>query len=83
MLSTLDVPCLCQQHMLLLVDCSSSSSTLRCDVLVYTPFSFMLQLYQPMPIMIWAAIIIFIGVQSWIDMGILLAIQFINAFLGW
>lgn len=41
------------------------------------------QLYQPMPIMIWIAIIIELALQNWIDAGILLAIQFINAFLGW
>ena len=36
-----------------------------------------------MPIMIWIAIAIFAGVQSWPDMGILIAIQLINATLGW
>jgi hypothetical protein len=36
-----------------------------------------------MPIMIWIAIIIMLALSHWIDFGILLAIQFINAFLGW
>lgn len=29
----------------------------------------MMQLYQPMPLMIWAAIIIEGAIQSWPDMG--------------
>jgi H+-transporting ATPase len=36
---------------------------------------FLKQLYQPMPIMIWIAIIIEAAIQNWLDMGILLAIQ--------
>jgi hypothetical protein len=36
-----------------------------------------------MPIMIWIAIIIMLALEHWIDFGILMAIQFINAFLGW
>lgn len=44
---------------------------------------FLQQLYQPMPCMIWAAIIIEAAIQNWIDMGVLLAIQFINATIGW
>lgn len=41
------------------------------------------QLYQPMPIMIWIAIIIMLALEHWIDFAILMAIQFINATLGW
>lgn len=41
------------------------------------------QLYAPMPIMIWIAIIIEAAIENWADMGILLGIQFINATLGW
>mmetsp|Transcript_29232 Transcript_29232/g.59858 ORF Transcript_29232/g.59858 Transcript_29232/m.59858 type:complete len:1035 (+) Transcript_29232:497-3601(+) len=37
------------------------------------------QFWAPMPIMIWIAIIIEIGIQNFIDMGILLLIQFTNA----
>lgn len=40
-------------------------------------------LYGPMPIMIWIAIIIEFAIQNWIDAGILLGIQFVNATLGW
>jgi H+-transporting ATPase len=36
-----------------------------------------------MPIMIWIAAIVEAAIQNWADMGILLAIQFINATLGW
>ena len=36
-----------------------------------------------MPIMIWIAMIIMLALAHWIDFGILTAIQFINAFLGW
>lgn len=36
-----------------------------------------------MPIMIWIAAITEAGIQNWPDMGILLAIQFINASLGY
>ena len=38
---------------------------------------------MPMPIMIWIAVIIEAAIQNWVDMGILLAIQFINATIGW
>eukprot|EP00804_Cyclotella_cryptica_P010572 CCRYP_019860-RC/>CCRYP_019860-RC protein AED:0.09 eAED:0.09 QI:721/1/1/1/1/0.77/9/1142/738 len=40
---------------------------------------FLQQFYAPMPIMIWLAIIIEISIQNYIDMGILLLIQFTNA----
>lgn len=40
-------------------------------------------LWQPMPIMIWIAAITEAGIQNWPDMAILLAIQFINAGLGY
>lgn len=40
-------------------------------------------LIQPMPIMIWIAIIVEIAILNWMDMGILLAIQFINSFIGY
>jgi len=40
---------------------------------------FLRQFWAPMPIMIWIAIIIEIGIQNWLDMGILLMIQFANA----
>jgi magnesium-transporting ATPase (P-type) len=40
---------------------------------------FLRQFWAPMPIMIWIAIIIEAGIQNWIDMGILLLIQFANA----
>jgi hypothetical protein len=39
--------------------------------------------FNPMPLIIWVAIIIEIGLQNWPDVGVLLAIQFINATLGW
>ena len=42
-------------------------------------YVFMALLFQPMPIMIWLAIIIEAGIQSWDDFGILLFIQFANA----
>eukprot|EP00245_Coleochaete_scutata_P008875 TRINITY_DN27_c0_g1_i1.p1 TRINITY_DN27_c0_g1~~TRINITY_DN27_c0_g1_i1.p1 ORF type:complete len:978 (-),score=232.32 TRINITY_DN27_c0_g1_i1:433-3366(-) len=44
---------------------------------------FLKQLWGPMPILIWIAIIIEAGIENWLDMGILLAIQFINATIGW
>ncbi|MEW5303187.1 MAG: hypothetical protein WDW36_005903 [Sanguina aurantia] len=44
---------------------------------------FLQQLYAPMPIMIWIAVIVEAAIENWPDMGILLGIQFINAFLGW
>eukprot|EP00884_Botryococcus_braunii_P018072 jgi/Botrbrau1/4949/Bobra.0122s0027.1 len=40
-------------------------------------------LVMPMPIMIWLAVIVEIAIFNWIDMAILLAIQFINATIGW
>lgn len=40
---------------------------------------FLQLLYQPMPIMIWIAVIIELGISNWIDAGILLFIQFANA----
>jgi H+-transporting ATPase len=40
------------------------------------------QLWQPMPLMIWAAAIIEAGIGNYIDMGILLLIQFANASIG-
>lgn len=40
---------------------------------------FLRQFWAPMPIMIWIAIIIEIGIGNYIDMGILLIIQFANA----
>jgi len=43
---------------------------------------FLRQLYGPMPIMIWIAVIVEFGIQNWIDAGILLGIQFINASIG-
>ncbi|GBF93619.1 H+-transporting ATPase [Raphidocelis subcapitata] len=44
---------------------------------------FLKMLIQPMPVMIWIAIIIMLALEHWIDFAILMAIQFINAFLGW
>jgi len=44
---------------------------------------FVSQLYQPMPIMIWIAAIVEAAIQNWIDMGILLGIQFLNASLSY
>lgn len=38
---------------------------------------------MPMPIMIWLAVIVELAIFNWIDMAILLAIQFINATIGW
>eukprot|EP01116_Phalansterium_solitarium_P007555 TRINITY_DN202_c0_g1_i4.p1 TRINITY_DN202_c0_g1~~TRINITY_DN202_c0_g1_i4.p1 ORF type:complete len:804 (+),score=375.80 TRINITY_DN202_c0_g1_i4:102-2513(+) len=43
---------------------------------------FLQQLYGPMPIMIWISIIIEAAIQNVPDMAILLAIQFINAGIG-
>jgi hypothetical protein len=42
-----------------------------------------MQLIMPMPIMIWAAIIVEAAIGNWIDMIILLIIQFVNASIGW
>lgn len=44
---------------------------------------FMEQLWQPMPIMIWIAAITEAAISNFPDMAILLAIQFINASLGY
>eukprot|EP00595_Chromulina_sp_UTEXLB2642_P003247 CAMPEP_0196763184 /NCGR_PEP_ID=MMETSP1095-20130614/3616_1 /TAXON_ID=96789 ORGANISM="Chromulina nebulosa, Strain UTEXLB2642" /NCGR_SAMPLE_ID=MMETSP1095 /ASSEMBLY_ACC=CAM_ASM_000446 /LENGTH=723 /DNA_ID=CAMNT_0042115873 /DNA_START=42 /DNA_END=2210 /DNA_ORIENTATION=- len=44
---------------------------------------FLQQLWAPMPIMIWIAAFTEAGIQNWPDFGILLAIQFINASLGY
>jgi magnesium-transporting ATPase (P-type) len=46
-------------------------------------YIFLSQLWQPMPIMIWIAIIIEAGIQNWIDMSILVFIQFANASIGY
>ena len=35
--------------------------------------------YAPMPILLWMAIIIEAGIQNWLDMALLLLIQFVNA----
>lgn len=40
------------------------------------------QLWQPMPLMIWVAAIVEAGIQNWLDMGILLLIQLVNASIG-
>jgi hypothetical protein len=40
------------------------------------------QFRAPMPIMIWIAIVIEASITNWIDMGILLVIQFTNATIG-
>jgi H+-transporting ATPase len=45
-------------------------------------YVFLEQLWQPMPLMIWAAVIVEIALGNYIDMGILTAIQFINASIG-
>jgi len=41
------------------------------------------QLYGPMPIMIWMAVVIEFGIQNWVDAALLLVIQFSNATIGW
>lgn len=46
-------------------------------------YIFCSQLWQPMPIMIWLAAIIEAAIENWIDMGILLFIQFANASIGY
>ena len=46
-------------------------------------YIFVSQLWQPMPIMIWLAAIIELGIQNFLDMGILLMIQFANASIGY
>jgi len=44
---------------------------------------FVEQLWAPMPIMIWIAIIVEAAILNWPDMGILLGIQFTNASIGY
>ncbi|CAL8471949.1 g11491 [Coccomyxa elongata] len=44
---------------------------------------FLKLLVMPMPIMIWLAVIVEAAIGNWIDMIILLLIQFINAGIGW
>jgi magnesium-transporting ATPase (P-type) len=46
-------------------------------------YIFVSQLWQPMPVMIWIAAIIEAGIQNWLDMAILLLIQFANASIGY
>lgn len=41
------------------------------------------QLVMPMPIMIWLAVVVEAAIANWLDMIILLLIQFINASIGW
>ncbi len=41
------------------------------------------QLWGPMPIMLWCAIVIEIAIQNWVDFAILLVILFTNATLSW
>jgi H+-transporting ATPase len=43
---------------------------------------FVRQFIAPMPIMIWLAVFIEAGIQNWLDMGILLGIQFTNGFIS-
>lgn len=46
-------------------------------------YIFVSQLWQPMPIMIWLTAIIEAAIQNWIDMAILLFIQFANASIAY
>mmetsp|Transcript_24725 Transcript_24725/g.55492 ORF Transcript_24725/g.55492 Transcript_24725/m.55492 type:complete len:915 (+) Transcript_24725:157-2901(+) len=46
-------------------------------------YIFASQLWQPMPIMIWLAAIVEAGISNFLDMGILLMIQFANASIGY
>ena len=46
-------------------------------------YIFVSQLWQPMPIMIWIAAIVEAGIQNWIDLAILLFIQFANASISY
>jgi hypothetical protein len=41
------------------------------------------QLVMPMPIMIWLAVLVEAATGNWVDMLILLLIQFVNAFIAW
>lgn len=52
------------------------------EVIIPLWYIFISQLWQPMPIMIWLAIIVEAGIQNFLDMGILLFIQFANASIG-
>ena len=45
-------------------------------------YIFVSQLWQPMPIMIWIAVIIEAAIRNFIDMAVLLFIQFANASIG-
>ena len=45
-------------------------------------YVFVEQLWQPMPLMIWVAIIIEISIENYLDFGILLMIQLTNASIG-
>lgn len=45
-------------------------------------YVFVSQLWQPMPIMIWCASAVELSISNYIDMGILLFIQFANATIG-
>ncbi|GBG70142.1 hypothetical protein CBR_g6273 [Chara braunii] len=44
---------------------------------------FLRQLYAPMPILIWIAILVELAIKNWLDAGILLIIQLCNATIGW
>lgn len=46
-------------------------------------YIFVSQLWQPMPVMIWLAALVEAAIQNWIDMSILLFIQFANASIGY
>ncbi len=46
-------------------------------------YIFASQLWQPMPIMIWIAAIVEAGISNFVDMGILLFIQFANASISY
>lgn len=46
-------------------------------------YIFVQQLWQPMPVMIWIAAIVEAAILNWIDMSILLTIQFTNASIGY
>lgn len=46
-------------------------------------YIFVSQLWQPMPVMIWIAAAVEAGIENWIDMAILLFIQFANASIGY
>jgi magnesium-transporting ATPase (P-type) len=46
-------------------------------------YIFVSQLWQPMPIMIWLAACVELGIANYIDMSILLMIQFANASIGY